>query len=317
MAVALAGLRSYQEAPRHRLLQRPAPMRSKGRVGRRDYGGDGPPVVFVPSLINPPDVLDLSEGNSLLRWLAGQGVHPYLVDWGHPTDDERDLSVAGHVEELLAPLLAGFGDDLRVVGYCLGGTMGMALAMLRPLAGLCLLAAPWIFSGFPDSARATMTGLWAQSKDIADRIGYLPMEVLQIGFWQLDPGRTVSKFERFATLEPGSIKADEFLAIEDWANGGAPLTYGAARELVEDMFAQDFTGHGRWRIADRIVDPAAIACPILNIVSQGDRIVPAESATAIGLRRDIALGHVGMLVSSRAREAVWAPLAAWLIEPLR
>ena len=64
-----------------------------GRAGLRDYGGSGPPVVFVPSLINPPHVLDLAEANSLLRWLAAQGVRPLLVDWGTPAPAERDLTL--------------------------------------------------------------------------------------------------------------------------------------------------------------------------------------------------------------------------------
>ena len=38
----------------------------------RDYSGDGPDILFVPSLINPPTILDLSTERSLLRWLARQ-----------------------------------------------------------------------------------------------------------------------------------------------------------------------------------------------------------------------------------------------------
>ena len=49
----------------------------------RDYGGEGRPVLFVPSLINPPNVLDMGD-RSLLRWLAGQGRRVLLLDWGWP-----------------------------------------------------------------------------------------------------------------------------------------------------------------------------------------------------------------------------------------
>jgi polyhydroxyalkanoate synthase subunit PhaC len=83
-AAVLAGLRAYQEAER---VPRPPEMPVVARAGRavlRDYGGRGPPAVFVPSLINPPFILDLTEGNSLLRWLVTQGVRPLLVDWGTP-----------------------------------------------------------------------------------------------------------------------------------------------------------------------------------------------------------------------------------------
>src|SRR3546814_8494651 len=45
-----------------------------------------------------PDVLDLAEGRSLLRWLSTQGVRPLLVDWGSPAPEERETGIAGHVE---------------------------------------------------------------------------------------------------------------------------------------------------------------------------------------------------------------------------
>ncbi|MFW2830449.1 alpha/beta hydrolase [Sphingomonas sp. ID0503] len=312
MARILEGLRAYQEAPRINRVEKPPVVARAGRAMLRSYGDEGRPLIVVPSLINPPDVLDLSEANSLLRWLATQGVRPFLVDWGEPDGADRDMTVAGHVEALLTPLLADFGPETILAGYCIGGTMAMALAQTRPFAGLGLIATPWVFSGFPDSARATMAGLWGQTHLIAERLGYLPMEVLQTAFWQLDPARTVAKFERFAGLEPGSAKAQEFVAMEDWANAGAPLTYGAAREMLEDMFGQDLPGTGRWMVAGEAVDPARIACPVFNIVSRGDRIVPAESAAPVGERLDLDLGHVGMIVGGRAREAMWEPLASWL-----
>ena len=53
-AAALAGLKAYQEAERPAdRVPRPA-IATAGRAALRDYGGGGPPVVFVPSLINPP-----------------------------------------------------------------------------------------------------------------------------------------------------------------------------------------------------------------------------------------------------------------------
>jgi polyhydroxyalkanoate synthase len=60
------------------------------------------------------------------------------------------------------------------------------------------------------------------------------------------------------------------------------------------------------------VDPACLPCPLLNIVSTSDRIVPAASAIEAGERLELEQGHVGMIVGSGAREALWEPLAAWL-----
>jgi len=307
---ALEGLRRYQEFPRRPPGEPMPALAEEAGAALRDYGGAGAPVLFVPSLINPPGVLDLSAERSLLRWLAGEGHRVLLLDWGWPGEERRDLSVTGHVERILLPLLERLGEPPALVGYCLGGTMALAAAHAARAPAVATIAAPWNFSGFPDEARARLASLWGASRPAAEALGVLPMEALQSAFWSLDPARTVAKFEAFAAAQ-GS-KAEEFVTLEDWANDGPPLAKAAARELFEDFFAGNAPGRGAWRVAGGAVDPAALACPFLNIVSTVDRIVPHESAAPAGERLDLDLGHVGMVVGSRAREALWERLSEWL-----
>jgi polyhydroxyalkanoate synthase len=317
MRDALAGLSLYQQAPRlPRVAEMPV-VATAGRASLRDYGGSGPQVLFVPSLINPPYVLDLAEGQSLLRWLAGQGVRPLLLDWGEPSPAERDLSVAGHVERFLLPLIASLGERPVLAGYCLGGTMALAAATRAPVAGLVTIAAPWHFSAFPDSARQGLDQLWQEARPAVEALGLMPMELLQTSFWRLDPARTVGKFER---LGRGGLPADAlpgFVALEDWANDGPPLTLGAGRELLIDLFNGNRTGQGLWEVAGAPVRLADVACPVLDIVSTTDRIVPAASAPGLGTGLSLGLGHVGMIVGGRARALLWEPLAVWLRQVLR
>jgi len=305
----LAGLRRYQETER---TPPPEPMPAVAAThgaSLRDYGGMGSPVLFVPSLINPPNVLDMGD-RSLLRWLAGRGQRVLLVDWGWPGPDRSRLSVAGHVEAVLLPLIESLGEAVTLVGYCLGGTMALAAAQSGAVRAVATIAAPWHFNGFPDEAREKLARLWDDAQPTVAALGLLPMEVLQCAFWNIDPARTVAKFEAFATLE--EEEAATFVRLEDWANDGPPLTEAAAREMFESLFAADDTGTGRWRVAGQAIDPATLSIPLLNIVSTTDRIVPAATAVGAGERIDLGLGHVGMIVGGRAREAMWEPLAAWL-----
>jgi polyhydroxyalkanoate synthase len=309
MKTALAGLRRYQEAERD-----PPPAAMPANAGAhgaalRDYGGEGPPVLFIPSLINPPTVLDMGE-RSLLRWLTMQGRRVLLLDWGWPGPDRRAMSVAGHVEQIALPLMRGVGEPLDLVGYCLGGTMALAAAQLGPARSVATIAAPWHFNGFPEESREKLAALWANAAPAAKALGVLPMEVLQSVFWSLDPARTVAKFEDFATLEGEAART--FVRLEDWANDGPPVAEAAAREMFEDLFRCDLPGTGRWRVGGEIIDPESLACPFLNIVSTTDRIVPHATAPGAGERLDLALGHVGMVVGSRGKEMLWEPLAAWL-----
>ncbi|WP_258558394.1 alpha/beta hydrolase [Sphingomonas sp. CGMCC 1.13658] len=355
-AAVLAGLRAYQAAPR---TPRPPDMPIVARAGRavlRDYGGVGPPAVFVPSLINPPFILDLAEDNSLLRWLSTQGVRPLLVDWGvlnpplhlqgrgtareasggaaersdeagspfrsgplhhashgppPPAELGEEQDIAAHAE-LLLPLLGELGEPAHLVGYCLGGTMALAAAMHARIRSLTLIAAPWHFAGFGPAARDDIAALWQAARPAAEAMGLVPMEVLQSGFWRLDPARTVAKYEAFGRLDPASDSARAFVALEDWANAGAPLPYAAGRDLFEDFIGADVTGRGAWRVGGGTVDPARLRVPTLEFVSLSDRIVPAPSSARLANGRTLGLGHVGMIVGSRAREQLWQPLAAML-----
>lgn len=311
MARALAGLRAYQAAPRE---SRPEPMPARHRAGRvslRDHGGTGRPVVFVPSLINPPDILDHSAETSLLRWIATQGFHAWLADWGSPGADDRDLDLAAHVERLLAPLLRTFDEPPVIVGYCLGGTLALGAAAITPVAGVATIAAPWHFAGYGEG-RPALAATWAAVKPAAAVLGLLPMEVLQAGFWQLDPARTIAKYEAFADMPPDSDAARAFVRLEDWANAGAPLPYAAAASLYEDCIANDLPGTGGWLIGGVPVDPLALACPTVEFVSLSDRIVPAATAIGLADRRDLGAGHVGMVIGRRARAQLWEPLANWI-----
>jgi len=311
-ATALRGLRFYQRADRN---TGPPPMPVIARVGRavvRDYGGSGPAILFVPSLINPPDVLDIDPERSLLRWLATQGLHPLLLDWGSPLPEERELDVAGHVETMLLPLIDAIGTPVSLVGYCLGGTMAIAAAALRPVAALALIATPWRFADYPDSTREALADLWRTAEPATDALGVLPMEILQAAFWRLDPKRTIAKYEAHGLRDPADPQSQAFVRLEDWANDGPPLTRGAARELFLDLFANDTPGRGKWQVGGTNIDPRALTMPVLEIASTVDRIVPAATTPGVGERHDLELGHVGMIVGGRAKQSLWEPLAEWL-----
>jgi polyhydroxyalkanoate synthase len=309
---ALAGLKAYQKAARPHQHVRGEIVANVGRATLRRYGEGGRPVIFVPSLINGPEVLDLTAENSMMQWLAAQGLQPYLVEWGTPQPDERGLSITGHVETYLLPLIDTVGPDAALAGYCLGGTMAMAAATIRPPSALILVAAPWDYRGFSSQTRDGIRHLWNAAAPVAESMGLVPAELLQQLFWRIDSSRTIRKFEEFATKDPASIAGLNYIAVEDWANRGPPLTYAAGRELFEDLMIENASGEGRWQIDGRTIDPAALSIPILNILSTTDRITPAESGWDGGERIELAQGHVGMVVGSRARESLWKMLFDWV-----
>jgi len=298
-AEALTGLRAYEQAPRR---ERPPPKPEIARVRGatlRDYGGEGPAAVLVPSLINPPRILDLDEEVSLTGALAAMGRRALLLDWGK-ADLRSELSVAGHIEQLLLPLLRSMNEPFALIGYCLGGTMAIAAANLVEVERVATLAAPWNFARYPDNSHQALQDMWRHSQAAAKALGALPMEVLQAAFWSLDPERTVRKFAEFGHFDRESDDARRFVELEEWANEGEPLPYPAARELVEGLFGEDLTGLGAWQVGGRPMSDE-FTVPALHLTAERDLIAPPQTAAA-GDVVAIPSGHVGMIVgSARAR----------------
>ncbi|HEY6048085.1 MAG TPA: alpha/beta hydrolase [Sphingomicrobium sp.] len=305
---ALLGLRAYETAERR---PRPPAKPEVARVGGaclRDHGGSGAPAVLVPSLINPPRILDLDPDVSLTAAIGRMERRALLLDWGS-ADERAELSVAGHVEQLLLPLVRELGQPVALIGYCLGGTMAIAAANLVPVQRLATLAAPWNFSRYPERSRAALKDMWHSAEPAARNFAALPMEVLQAAFWSLDPERTVKKFAKFGEIDPASDEARRFVELEEWANEGEPLPYPAAKELIEDLFGRDVSGAGEWRVGGKLVSDR-VAVPALHLTAERDLIAPPATVAA-GEAVGIAAGHVGMIVGS-ARERLHAELERFL-----
>ncbi|MEI6487211.1 MAG: alpha/beta fold hydrolase [Sphingomonadales bacterium] len=298
LAAALAGLNRYQTANRPPPLPKRPELARVGGVALRGVAGRKP-VVIVPSLINAPDVLDL-PGRSLIAHLEGAGCTPLLVDWG---DTPEPLGLGRLVTQRLAPLVAGLGEPAALVGYCLGGTLATVLAAQLPPTRLALIAAPWHFAGYGETQRAALADWWAGAAPLADALGQVPMDLLQPAFWALDPAGLAAKYARLAVADESALA--DFVRLEDWANGGAPISLAAARDLAA-LYAR-----GGWPG----VDPAGIGAPILDIIAGSDRIVPpaaALSTTGVGSAITISAGHVGMVVGRQAPGQLWAALAGFL-----
>lgn len=315
----LTGLERYRAHPYRRTLAEPPAIWREGSSALLDHGGSGPLVVLVPSLINRGYVLDLAEETSLARWLAGQGLHVLRLEWGAPAIDERGYDVAAYVQRL-ERALEELGEPAHLVGYCMGGLLTVAAAVRMPIRvrSLSLLAVPWDFhADAPERAR-TLASIHQSIAPLIERLGGMPLDLIQALFAWLDPLGAARKFSQFGTMPEDSVRAHAFVALEDWLNDGVELTPGVAADGMARWYGDNDPMHGRWQVDGVAIDARKVRARSLLLVPQGDRIVPPGSALALAAQLPDAetlsppLGHIGMVVGSRAREATWEKLRAWL-----
>jgi len=320
----LSGIEQYRRHPWRREVEDAPVLWCEGSTVLRDYGGVGPPVLFVPSLINRAYILDLSERHSLLRWLARHGVNPWLIDWGYPGETERRFGledyVAGRLARALDAAVGLTGAPVILAGYCMGGLLALALAQLRPdqVAGIALLATPWNFHAGDGGRARALADLVPALEPQLRLFGVLPVDSLQMLFAGLDPFGIQRKFEAFAAIDPDSERARLFVALEDWLNDGIPLAAPVARECLSGWYGENRPARGEWIVAGAPVDPTRLNIPAIALMPARDRIVPPQSAAALAESMPrcravtVAAGHIGMVVGSGMRKAVWEPLQAWI-----
>ena len=322
----VGGILRYRRHPHHRDLPDPPVIYQEGTTRLLDYGGaaGGPSVLFMPSLVNRAYILDLSARRSFLRWLAGQGFRPLLIDWGWPDSEASRFTltdyVAGRGARFLAVARCLADGPLPLVGYCMGGTLAVALAHHRPadISHLVLLATPWDFKIDSATTAEMQAALLDALSPLLIRWGELPVDLLQSFFAGLDPLSALKKFARFAANGGDGAQAEAFVALEDWLNDGIPLAGPVARECIGGWYLENTPARGQWRIAGTPVNPAQLPHPSLHLIPSQDRIVPPASARALARAMPNAdvieppLGHIGMMVGGGAPTAVWRPVADWL-----
>lgn len=91
------------------------------------------PLLIFPPWINKFYILDMREGNSLIRWLTDQGFTVFLVSWVNPDVSYANYGFEDYVREGVVAALdaveqATGEKTVNALGYCIGGTL-LAIAL--------------------------------------------------------------------------------------------------------------------------------------------------------------------------------------------
>lgn len=289
--------------------------------------GHSTPVLLVYALINRPYILDLRPESSFVRHLLEHGYDVFLIDWGRPGWEDRDVTLDELIDEHLPKAVermarAGAGPDYTLIGYCMGGTMGVIHAALRPtgMRNLVALTTPIDFS------HAGVHSVWTNPRHfdasmLVDSLGNVSASLIDLGNKLLKPVANffdvhTSMLERlFAGKDMTSWRA-----MNQWVNDGVPFPGAAFAQWIEAFYQQNLLARDALSIGGRAVHLSTIDVPLLAIAGSRDHIVPPEMARPLNdlvSSRDneyieLPAGHVGMLVGSGARDLLWPRVTDWL-----
>lgn len=282
------------------------------------------PLLLIPSLINRWYVLDLRSGASLVEALVGAGYDVWCLDWGVPAPEDRYLDW----EAVLARLARAArrvrretgAPRIGLLGYCMGGTLTAIHAAQHAdeVAALITLAAPIDFA-FGGQLRCMVEPRWFDADAIADAGNVSPHQ-MQAGFVALRPTLDLGKLVSLPDLATDGRAREAFQALDAWASDNIPFPGEAYRRYIRDLYQDNQLVAGTHRVAGREVRLDAIRCPTLVITASRDAICPPRAALALLVHvgatdkhaLEVAGGHVGAVVGSRAAREMYPALADWL-----
>ncbi len=289
------------------------------------------PILIVYALINRPYVLDLIPGNSLVEYLSNEGYDVYMLDWGIPGDEDKDMTFEDYILDYMPRaarkvMRTAGTEKFTLFGYCMGGTMSAMYAALFPetLKNLILLTAPIDFSKENIGLYATFTDEKYLDADlIADAFGNIPGEMIDTGNRMLKPvtnyiGTYVNMWERIFEEKP----METWLAMNKWVNDGPPFPGATFKQWIHEFYQQNKLVKGEISLRGRHVDLSKIDVPFISIAGKKDHICTVPQAEAIMdliSSKDkeffvLDAGHVGLMTGRGAKKGLWPKLNEWLSE---
>jgi polyhydroxyalkanoate synthase subunit PhaC len=288
------------------------------------------PLVLVFALMNRATILDLRPGNSFVENMVKNGYDVYLLDWGTPGMEDKNLKFDDYVLDYLMRAVRkvkSFSgcEEFSLLGWCMGAIITSAYASLRPddgLRNLILLTAPLDFT----DRNCGSFMKWVDEKyfdvdKLVDSFGIVPGEMLDYGAKSLKPVENwIGNYVRLWDNIDNPKIVESWHAMNTWVTDLVPIAGATFSQLIKDLFRGNSLMDGTMSMRGERVDLGNIKASVLNIVASEDHIVPPGQTVGvmpkIGSRDKELLtvsgGHIGMMAGNGAVKGTWPKIDAWL-----
>ncbi len=252
------------------------------------------PILIIPAWIMKYYILDLSPGNSLVKYLVAQGHTVFIVSWKNPTESDRGYGMDDYLRlgiEATVDAVARIVPQRKIhaVGYCIGGTLlSIAAADFAArgdarLASVTLLAAQQDFSEPGELAVFISPSQLDMLEAVMQRAGVLKSEQMGGAFALLRSHDllwtpAVNTYVRGRRETPNDLMA--------WNADGTRMPCRMHSEYLRQLYLNNALARGEFFAAGRRIDLGAIEYPMFVVGTETDHVAPWKSVfKARGLTR--------------------------------
>ena len=243
------------------------------------------PILIVPAWIMKYYILDLSQENSLVKYLTEQGFTVFMISWKNPDPEDRDLSMNDYRQLGVMTSLDVIGNvmpDKKVhgIGYCLGGTLLTiaAAAMARDrddrLMTLSLFAAQADFTEAGELMLFINESQVTFLEDMMWEQGFLDTKQMAGAFQLLRSNDLIwSRSVRHYLMGEEPVLND----LMTWNADATRMPYRMHSEYLRQLFLNNDLAEGRFLVEGRPIMVSDITAPIFAVGTERDHVAPWRS----------------------------------------
>jgi polyhydroxyalkanoate synthase len=288
------------------------------------------PLLLVFALMNRPYILDLRPGHSFVEFMLSQGYDVFLLDWGSPGPEDKDLKFDDYALDYLPRAIRKMkaitgSEEFSLLGWCIGAILTTVYAAVCPddgLRNLLLLTAPLDFSKKSEITFAQWTDeRYFDVEKVLAMFGNMPAEMIEYGAKALKPVENyLGNYLRLWDNLDNPKVAESWHAMNTWVSDNIPMAGGAFRQLIVDLYRNDRLMQGTWMMRGAPVDVSRITANLLTVIAGDDHITPPCQSEKIlekvsSTDRElfhIPGGHIGIMAGSEAARTTWPHIDKWL-----
>lgn len=274
------------------------------------------PLFFIYSLFNKPFILDLNPGSSIIEGLTKQGYDVYLLDWGTPGYEDKDISLDDYITDYLQKgvrraLRHSGAEEITIIGYCLGGTIASIYASIaeEPIRNLIIATVPIDFSvqAAPDKWVEGIRNGDFNIDRLFEVYGNLPPAFVNAMFRSISAPVYFTPYVSLLARANDEKFVERWRRLDKWTKEHVPFTGAAFKQLSNDLGRHNKLVKGELMVRGKKINLANIKANLLVVSSKYDHLIPeAQSLPIVDLvssddktYKVVEAGHVSLAISGK------------------